>query len=208
MTTRRTSKTSREPPFYVSQNDAPAKRKILVAALHLFVRDGLCETSIRDIAKTSGFSNPALFKHFESKEALSAYLFESCYLELFRLLSRAMRQERSFTARQHAAITAFMEALDRDIDSVLFVQETLRYFWPKMPASARKHSILSEVHKLLDAGRKEGAVTDSIDLGFLTNAWIGTLQQFARTCYFGASPQPSPAVTRVLEELLTRMVKA
>jgi AcrR family transcriptional regulator len=207
MPTRRTPKTRPEPPFYVTQSDSPAKRKILVAALHLFVRDGLCETSIRDIAKASGFSNPALFKHFPSKEALSAYLFECCYLELFRLLSRAMQPGRSFAARQHAVIAAFMDALDRDIDSVLFVQETLRYFWPKMPASVRKHSILDEVRKLLDAGRKEGAVTKSIDLGFLTNAWIGTLQQFARTCYFGASPQPSPAVARTLEELLTRMVR-
>jgi len=204
----RTASEGPETPFYVSENDAPAKRKILVTALHLFVRDGLCETSIRDIAKESGFSNPALFKHFESKEALAVYLFACCYLELFHLLSRAMQSGESFAARQHAAVSAFMTALERDMDSVLFVQESLRYFWPKMPASVRKLSILGVVYKLLEAGRKEGAVTSSIDIGLLANAWIGTLQQFARVCYFGGLPQPSPGVAASLEEILSRMARA
>jgi AcrR family transcriptional regulator len=208
MGTRRTSEKIRETPFYVSEGDAPAKRKILVTALHLFVRDGLCETSIRDIARESGFSNPALFKHFPSKEALAVYLFECCYLELFYLLSRAMQSEKIFSARQHAAVNAFMAALERDMDSVLFVQESLRHFWPKMPAAVRRLSILGEVHKLLEAGRKEGAVTGSIEIGLLANAWIGTLQQYARVCYFGSLPQPSPAVATALEELLTRTVRA
>ncbi|MGD0941545.1 MAG: TetR/AcrR family transcriptional regulator [Terracidiphilus sp.] len=204
----RASQSLRETPFYVSESDAPAKRKILIVALHLFVRDGLCETSIRDIAKESGFSNPALFKHFPSKEALAAYLFECCYRELFHQLSRAMQSEGSFAARHQAAIAAFLAAMDRDMDSVLFVQETLRYFWPKMPASVRRLSILGEVRRFLEAGRKEGAVTRSVDIGLLANAWIGTLQQFARVCYFGSLPQPLSMVAPALEELLTRMVGA
>ena len=77
-------------PFYVAQDDAPGKRKILVTALALFVRDGLCETSVRDIAKASGFTNPALFKHFRSKHDLARYLFERCYLELADLVSNAI----------------------------------------------------------------------------------------------------------------------
>src|ERR1700761_7040730 len=93
-------------PFYVAVGDAPGKAKILVAALKLFVRDGLCETSVRDIAKASGFTNPALFKHFPTKDALALYLFERCYLELFHLISRAIQSENSFAAKQHAILTA------------------------------------------------------------------------------------------------------
>ena len=94
------------------------------------------------------------------------------------------------------------------MDSVLFVQETLRYFWPKMPESVREHSILAEVRNLLDSGRKEGAVTDLIDIDLLTNAWLGTLQQFARVRYFGDFQQPSSVMAAALEELLTRLTKA
>src|SRR5580704_11879741 len=164
-------------PFYVSSDDPPGKQRIVVAALDLFVRDGLCETSVRDIAKASGFSNPALFKHFRSKEALADYLFERCYLELYNLVTRAIRSGDTFAKKQHAVIDAYMTALDQDQHAILYVQDNLRQFWAKMPAAMRKHSIVGEVRTLLELGRKDGAVTATIDVGLLTVAWIGTLQQ-------------------------------
>jgi AcrR family transcriptional regulator len=195
-------------PFYTSPDDAPAKQKILVAALELFVRDGLCETSVRDIARASGFSNPALFKHFSTKEALADYLFERCYLELFHLVARARKSGATFQARQRAVIDAYLAALDRDRDSVLFVQENLRQFWPRMPAELRKHSILGEVGTLLKEGINEGTVTTATEIGLLTAAWVGVLQQFARARFFGEFKQPSRMIAAALEDLLTRMVKA
>ena len=194
-------------PFYVSSDDPPAKQKIIIAALDLFVRDGLCETSVRDIAKASGFSNPALFKHFPSKEALANYLFERCYLELYHLITRAIRSGDTFAKKQRAVICAYMTALDQDQDAVLYVQDNLRQFWPKMPAAMRKHTIVGEVRTLLELGRKDGAVTKTLDVGLLTVAWIGTLQQFARARYFGEFKLPSREMATILEELLTRMVK-
>ncbi len=197
----------RKRPFYVSSADAPAKQKILMAALKLFVRDGLCETSIRDIAKASGFSNPALFKHFPSKDALANYLFERCYLELFFRVARAMKSGKTFAIKQRAVLEAYMNALDRDSNSVLYVQDGLRHFWPRMPAALRKHSIWGEVRMLLEAGRKEGVVTTKIDIELLTAAWIGTLQQFARARYFGEFRQPSKVLATAMEGLLTKMAR-
>jgi TetR/AcrR family transcriptional regulator, repressor of fatR-cypB operon len=194
-------------PFYVSSDDPPAKQKIIIAALDLFVRDGLCETSVRDIAKASGFSNPALFKHFPSKEALANYLFERCYLELYKLITRAIRSGDTFARKQHAVVGAYMTALDQDRNAVLYVQDNLRQFWPKMPVAMRKHTIVGEVRTLLELGRKEGAVTATIDVGLLAVAWIGTLQQFARAQYFGEFKPPLRVITTTLEDLLMRMVK-
>ena len=194
-------------PFYVSSDDAPAKQRILVAALDLFVRDGLCETSVRDIAKVSGYSNPALFKHFSTKDALANYLFERCYAELFHLIARAVKSGETFAISQRAVIDAYMTALDQNRNAILYVQENLRRFWPEMPASLRKHSIVSEVRMLLEAGRREGVVTSTIDIEMLTVAWIGTLGQFARARYFGEFRQSSKVLASVLEKLLTGMVK-
>ncbi len=195
-------------PFYVSSGDAPAKQKIVIAALDLFVQDGLCETSVRDIAKESGFSNPALFKHFPSKDALANYLFERCYLELYHLITRAIRSGDTFAMKQHAVICAYMAALDQDRNAVLYVQDNLRQFWPRMPVALRKHSILGEVRRMLEMGRKEGVVTATLDVALLTVAWIGTLQQFARAQYFGEFKLQSSVMSATLEDLLTRMVKA
>lgn len=195
-------------PFYTSPEDAPAKRKILVAALALFVRDGLCETSVRDIANASGFSNPALFKHFLSKEALADYLFERCYLQLFHLVAQARKSGKTFAAKQRAVIDAYVTVLDEDRDAILFVQENLRQFWPRMPASLRQHSLLGEIGALLTEGRTEGAVTAAIETRLLTAAWVGVLQQFARARFFGEFKQPPVVITAALEDLLTRMVRA
>ena len=49
-------------------DDPPAKHKILVTALALFVRDGLCETSVRDIAKASGFNAKASELNEQARE--------------------------------------------------------------------------------------------------------------------------------------------
>lgn len=194
-------------PFYVAEDDAPAKRRILETALELFVRDGLCETSVRDIARASGFTNPALFKHFKSKDALARYLFERCYLELAELVSTVMAAGGTFAAKQRAIIDAYLAALDRDSNSVLYVQDGLRHFWPKMPDRVRRHSIVGDVRRLLESGRAEGRVARDLDLDMLTAAWIGTLQQFARFRYFGELRQPTRALADGLESLLTRMAR-
>jgi len=194
-------------PFYVSAKDAPAKRRILVTALALFVRDGLCETSVRDIAKASGFTNPALFKHFRSKDDLARYLFERCYLELADLVSNAIASRTTFAAKQRAVIDAYLAALERDSNSVLYVQEGLRHFWPKMPDRVRRQSIVREIRGLLQIGRAEGRVADEIEIDLLTTAWLGTLQQFARFRYFGEFTQPTRALADALDTLLTKMAR-
>ena len=194
----------RTPP-YVSRDDAPAKRQILVAALELFVEKGLCETTIRDIARRSGYTNPALFKHFDGKDALAAYLFERCYLNLFHAVAEANAAGRTFAEKHRAVIHAYVTALDTDQNAVLYVQDHLRHFWPAMPAHVRRHSILREIRTLLEAGRSERAVTASVDVALLVTAWVGTLQQFARARYFGEFRQPLTVLEPELRALLMRM---
>lgn len=196
-----------ERPFYVSEDAAPAKQKILIAALELFVKDGLCETSIRDIAEASGFTNPALFKHFAGKDALAHYLFERCYLELFRLVQTAARSTGTFKQRQRSLIEAYLAAMDRDANSVIFVQDWLRHFWPRVPDDVRRHSIIGEIKTMLASGRKEGVVTKEIDIDFLTTAWVGTMQQFARAKYFGDFRKNPHQLADSLEKLLTNLVR-
>src|SRR5579862_1674998 len=46
------------------------KLAIVKAALPLFARKGFAETTTKDLAKAAGVSEPLLYKHFPSKEAL------------------------------------------------------------------------------------------------------------------------------------------
>src|SRR6185312_5782314 len=46
------------------------KLAIVKAALPLFARKGFVETTTRELARAAGVSEPLLYKHFPSKEAL------------------------------------------------------------------------------------------------------------------------------------------
>lgn len=198
----------RPEPCYLAPDDAPAKRKILTEALRLFVRDGLCETSIRDIAEATGYTNPALFKHFKGKQDLAIHLFEQCYLNLFRATDRAIAGERGFADQQRAVVVSYLEMLDADRDALLYVQDNLRHFWPMMPAGVRRSSIVGLVHDLLQRGRDEGVVTSKVSIDLLVVGWLGVMQQFARAWFFGGFAGPARRQAAAVEQLLARMTAA
>jgi TetR/AcrR family transcriptional regulator, repressor of fatR-cypB operon len=193
---------------YISENDAPAKKRILSAALNLFVARGVSETTIRDIAAKARCSNPALFKHFESKDALALYLFECCYLALFEMVARVIAGEKGTKERQHELIRAYIEALARDSAAVLFAQENIRHFWPKASAAIRRHSILRLIREMLEEGQRHGEVTKTVSAAMLTVVWVGTMQQFARMWYFGELGREKSALAAELERALLRAVGA
>ncbi len=54
------------------------KQAIVMAALPLFARQGYAETTTRDLAKAAGVSEPLLYKHFPSKDALYREIQKYC----------------------------------------------------------------------------------------------------------------------------------
>ena len=194
-------------PFYVSEDDAPAKRRILVAALALFVRDGLCETSVRDIAKASGFTNPALFKHFRSKDDLARYLFERCYLELEAWSHRDRlarpRLPRS-SARSSTRISPRSIATRTACSTCRMASATSGRRCRTASGAIRSSATCAGFSS---RPRRRPRSRAGIDLELLTTAWIGTLQQFARFRYFGEFKQSTRALSDALDALLTRMAR-
>src|SRR5580704_5452306 len=54
------------------------KTAIVKAALPLFARKGYAATTTRELARASGVSEPLLYKHFPSKEALYQEIQNFC----------------------------------------------------------------------------------------------------------------------------------
>src|SRR3954463_14871606 len=129
-------------PFYVEPTDPPSKQELLKAALKLFARDGVRESSIRAVAAEAGFTNPVLFKYFEGKDALALHLFERCYLRLVREAAAALAEGGTFRARLRRLIARVLALLDEAPEAVLFVNEELRRFWPRVSPATRRHSLL------------------------------------------------------------------
>ncbi len=200
--------TRAEPPFYVSPGDARAKQDLLQAALALFVRDGLCETSIRAIAARAGCTNPALFKHFDGKEALALHLFDRCYRRLSGELAGALRGEAPFRENLRALLQRYARMLDESPEAVLFVQDNLRYFWPRVGPALRRHSIVGLVRRLIEAGIREGAVATDVGADLLAAAVIGLLAQFAREHHFGELGGEAAGWVPAMDKVLARMLRA
>lgn len=188
--------------FYIEAGDPPAKQRILQEALRLFAERGLAATTIRDIALATGYTNPALYKHFETKEALALALFERCYREQLARVSGAIRNEEGFEVRFHAFLQAFAELFDAHPHAVIFTTDTLATLWPRMPDDLKSRTLVTLTRELLQQGRREGFVAKDADLALQINLVIGMLTQVTRQLYLGALKGPAAKLITRTERIL------
>ena len=194
-----------EPRFFLSETDPPSKQGALEAALRLFVRHGIAGTNVRMIAKEAGYTNPAMFKFFDSKDGLALYLFERCYGRLHGRIEAAAAR-RPFGEALGAVVDAFLAAMDEDLEAVLFVQDSLRELWPRLPARARRRSVIRVLRELFERGRREGAVAGYRSSDVPVAALVGLVAQLGRMLYFGEVVGPASAHRRELALAVARML--
>lgn len=178
-------------PFYVREDDPPAKRQILRAAMKLFADRGLVATSIRDIARESGYTNPALYKHFASKEDLALHLFETCHWRLWRKCHAAMIAAASFDDKLEGYIGQVLELVDEHPEAMAFLSENARVLWPKSGPTVRRHTMIGLARSLMSAAprSRRGAARLHPEVG--AASLQGTLAELARMLQVGVIPGPA-----------------
>lgn len=192
--------------FLVAPDDAPSKREIVRAALTLFVRDGLCAASLRDIAAASGYSSTVLYKFFENKDALARYLFERCYGLVAGRLRAAVSADRDFRTNLRSLVAAAGGLLATQPAAVLYASEQVRLMWPGASERLRPHSVVRLLTDLFLQGVDEGAIGDAREIPYLIAALVGSFSQYAKLRYFGefAGPPREDAATlgRIVERII------
>ena len=168
---------------FIDVCDSPGKQAILSASLGMFVRNGIDGTSIRDIATESGYTNPVLFKHFDSKDALAQTLFINAFKWIYGNLPPLT--EEKFLVQMEEILRAYLALLDEDIEVVMFFQENLRRFWPTLSPVQRKHSLLAHMTELINVGVRQNTFPPSNAQRLIVTGILGLLGQFAREFYFG-----------------------
>jgi AcrR family transcriptional regulator len=101
------------------------RERIEAAAIHLFVKKGVTETTVRDIARAVDISEGALYRHFVSKEDLVWQLFERHYVEFAGRLWTLAESESTARGKVAAMIRGFCRAHDDNPELfrfLLFVQ--------------------------------------------------------------------------------------
>lgn len=191
-------------PFYVREDDPPAKRAILRAAMKLFSARGLVATSIRDIAKESGYTNPALYKHFASKEELALHLFETCHARVWTSCSAALAAERTFDRKLEAYVARWLELVDEHPDVIGFLSDSARVLWPKAGGSVRRHTMIGLARSLVRAAspsRRRSAGEIDVAAACLE----GTLAELARMIQVGVVEGPAMRWKRPLVALFRKL---
>ena len=194
-------------PFYIDPDDPPGKKGILREGLRLFAENGLSATSIRDIAAATGLTNPALYKHFKTKDDLARTLFERSYSELLKQLMIATRSETDFPEKFKAFIKAYAEFFDEDPNAAIFTTGNLATLWPQVSERLKNRTVITVLRELLEEGRSAGLVNKEEDLTLLLSLVIGTLGQLSRQMYLRSIPGPASryvdGVDRILRAGLT-----
>src|SRR6476469_103129 len=136
-------------PFYVGDEDPPAKQQILRAAMKLFSKHGLAGTSIRDIAQESGYTNPALYKHFAGKEELAVHLFETCHRRLWTRCHAAIGAAKTYDDKLEAYIGQVLALVDEHPDAMAFLSDSARVLWPKAAPAVRRQTMIGLARSLM-----------------------------------------------------------
>lgn len=191
-----------QPPFYIDPTDPPGKQRILTAGLQLFSRHGLEGTSIRDIADRAGLTNPALYKHYKTKDDLALDLFQRCYRRLVADLTRAT-EGRDFNQGFRAYISVYAQAFDSHPDAAIFANDALPPLWPRVDPAMKTRTAITLLRDLLALGRTQGAIADQ-DPDLQMTIILGSLSQLIRQLRFQTFP--GPAASHV--EPMTKMLRA
>jgi AcrR family transcriptional regulator len=179
------------PPFYIREDDPPAKRQILRAAMKLFSEQGLAGTSIRDIAKESGYTNPALYKHFVGKDELALYLFETCHRRLWAKCNAAILAGKSFDDKLDRYIGQVLELVDEDPEAMAFLSDSARVLWPQSGPTVRRQTMIGLARSLMSHAPQPRRAKSTLSPDVVAASLQGTLAEIARMLQVGVIPGPA-----------------
>ena len=191
--------------FVALDSDPASKREILRAALSLFVQHGPSDPTARQIAAEAGYSNPAIFKYFRTKDKLALYLFKQCYERITGELRASVQLDRPFRENLRALLATYQRIVEEDLDAFLYVTENTRRFWHSLSPELRGRSIGRLLRQAFENGKAEGVVASDASTELLVTGVVGMLSQFARLRYFGEFPGPAENWIASIERMILRM---
>jgi AcrR family transcriptional regulator len=193
-------------PFYVREDDPPAKREILRAALTLFSERGLAATSIRDIAEESGYTNPALYKHFAGKDELALYLFELCHARVWTACEAALSGADSFDAKLEAYVERWLQFLDEEPEVIAFLSDSARVLWPRAKRTVRRRTMIGLARSLVLGSPRVRSGSGGIDPDVAAASVEGTLAELGRMIQVDVIPGPARRWRGKVVALLRRLI--
>src|SRR3569623_1720516 len=162
------------------------RERIVQGALRLFAEKGVDATSIRDIASSAAITEPAIYRHFKSKEDLVWEIFWSGYRSFGERLG-AIEAKGGLRERLAAMVGTICALLDRD--PALFRFLLLSQHGQLGKVTEREKSPVQVLHDRLAAAIEAGALPPQ-DSELATSTVFGIVLQAATFKVYGRRDQP------------------
>lgn len=172
---------------------AAGQRKILNSAFKLFSERGLDGVSIRDIAADAGLTNPALYRHFPSKEALGLALYRKSYDAVLERIEGKVEASMSGLEKLDAYIEACVDLHRVKPSPLLYLDELQNTFWPKLREEYADRTLSAFILRCIGEGQKAGEIRDDVDAAMLATVPVGILSQWAVMARHGLAPWSTAA---------------
>src|SRR5689334_5111364 len=163
------------------------KQRIIDGALKLFAQRGVDATSIRDIATSAMITEPAVYRHFRSKEDLIWEIFWTGYRGLGDTLREVAPTGTDLRARLSAMVETICALFDKDEPLFRFLLLTQHGQLGKI--TEREKSPVQVLHDQLAAAIAAGALPRQ-DAELATSTVFGIVLQAATFRVYGRLDQP------------------
>ncbi len=158
------------------------KELVLTEATKLFNTKGYKSTSISDITSATGYTKGALYRHFESKEALEIEAFEKMMGTIFTIMSNKISAENNAKDKLFSLLDMFQNYISNPyikggcplLNVAIEMDDTND---PLKTKAQEALSILkSSIITIIENGKKYKQVKPTVNEGLIATIVIATLE--------------------------------
>ncbi len=149
------------------------------AALDILAREGSHGLTTRNLARALGITEPALYRHFESKKDLLKALYGFVATKMERTLSPALKEENPFPTKIRNLLTTLLDYLkeNRGVNLVL-LSEAIHHNDPDLKRAMEKliKRVQGFIKGVITQGIKEGTLREDLNHDMASRIIIGLFQ--------------------------------
>jgi AcrR family transcriptional regulator len=182
-----------------AQTAAPARRRILDAALELFVQRGVLGTSIEEVCARSRASVGSVYHHFGDKQGIAAALYMEGLAAYQRAFVEQLRDHEDAEAGVRGTVEFHLRwcAEHRDLMRFLLANGEVAYRTPELAEHNRE--FFGDVLAWWRPHARYGALRE-LDLDLAYALWLGPAQEFCRLWLAGRAASAPRRAGRTLAD--------
>jgi len=183
------------------------QRDVLETALEIIRREGMQKLTFRRIAQQLDVTEPAIYRHFESKSELVETLYYFTHSKLKELTAPVLNPELSADEALRKLLKILLEHMEQ-VDAVYLtllgncvIQKNDH--WRELMADALE-LLRSRFEEIIQAGIEAGTFRSDLNLQTSATAVMGLIQ--SRCIYYRLNPE-GPRPSEALEEVFSLILK-